>query len=131
MENCPCASGSTPFSSQCAHREAAWQATGLSVGCVPQRLATIVGLHLSAGSSPALLRFFNSVLSYSSQGGTFQKRRNYSNLVVLRQHEQKLETYGHMDSFVICKGPQALKRMICKEAELSLSNRGLSFSLTM
>lgn len=48
------------------HREAAWQAMGLSVGCVPQRLVTIASLNLSSGSSPALLRFFYSVLSHSS-----------------------------------------------------------------
>lgn len=32
MESCLGASGSAPFSSQSAHREAAWQAMGLSVG---------------------------------------------------------------------------------------------------
>jgi hypothetical protein len=58
--------GSPVFSSQSAPREAAWQAAGLSVGCVPPRLATIASLHPSAGSAPALLRFFYSVLSHSS-----------------------------------------------------------------
>lgn len=66
MHNCHCASGWAPFSSNSTHREAAWQAMGLSVGCVPQRLVTIAGLNRSSGSSPALLRFFYSVLSHSS-----------------------------------------------------------------
>lgn len=66
MHNCHCAGGWAPFSSHSAHREAAWQAMGLSVGCVPQRLVTIAGLNLSSGSSPALLSLFYSVLSHSS-----------------------------------------------------------------